>query len=41
MIEFIGKPAYKTREDSKGMKLKLGAVPYEGSMPITQRATRS
>ena len=25
---------------AKGMKLKLGAVPYKGSMPITQRAKR-
>ena len=25
---------------SDGMKLKLGAVPYGGSMPITQRAKR-
>ena len=25
---------------AKGMKLKLGAVPYAGSMPITQRAKR-
>jgi hypothetical protein len=36
-----GRPhGFGSSSGSKGMKLKLGAVPYEGSMPITQRAKR-
>ena len=40
-LDQAGRPHAPGRSSgSDGMKLKLGAVPYGGSMPITQRAKR-
>ena len=40
-LDQSGRPHAPGRSSgSDGMKLKLGAVPYSGSMPITQRAKR-
>ena len=40
-LDQAGRPhALGRSSGSNGMKLKLGAVPYAGSMPITQRAKR-
>ena len=40
-LDQAGRPHGMGRSSgSDGMKLKLGAVPYKGSMPITQRAKR-
>ena len=40
-LDQAGRPHVQGRSSgSDGMKLKLGAVPYGGSMPITQRAKR-
>jgi len=40
-LDQAGRPHVPGRSSgSDGMKLKLGAVPYGGSMPITQRAKR-
>lgn len=40
-LDQAGRPHAPGRSSgSNGMKLKLGAVPYSGSMPITQRAKR-